>query len=487
MTNAFEILTPKQMYQVDALAIANGIPSLKLMENAGRAVTDEILKRFKKCAVAVICGPGNNGGDGFVVARLLAAKKWPVRVYMVGDRKALKGDAAKMASKWKGPVGTFKDFEKRIGGKSGHKLIVDAIFGAGLNRDFPGYLADGMRGAAIPIVSIDVPSGIDGLTGQVRNACPIADLTVTFHRKKPAHVLQPGRRLCGEIVVADIGIANDLIDQLPIRIYENSRPDLPDPRAFEHKYERGHALIWTGGELSTGAARLAALAAARTGAGLTSLIGPSAALRIHAQHVTSIMLKPVDKDEDLRVLLSDKRIAALCIGPAAGVNDQTRKTVLRMLKSGIDTVLDADALTVFADDPEALFKAIKAQPNRAVVMTPHQGEFSRLFSDLCNEADSKVERTVGAAKRSGARIILKGPDTVIANPNGFANVNTNAPPKLATAGSGDVLAGIVTGLLAQGMDGFNAACAAVWLHGDAANRCERRTLIAEDLIAELGM
>ena len=484
--NPAEILTPAQMYETDAIALARGISSLTLMENAGRAVADEILKRFKKCAIAVICGPGNNGGDGFVVARLLAAKKWPVRVYLVGEREGMKGDAAKMAARWKGPVGSFKNFEHHIGGKSGHKLIVDAIYGAGLNRDFPGYLADGMHGAGIPIVSIDVPSGVDGLTGQVRHACPIADLTVTFHRKKPGHVLQPGRRLCGEIVVVDIGIPDDVTDQLPIRIYENMKPDLPDPSAFEHKYQKGHAVVWSGDELSTGASRLAAFAAARSGAGLTTLIGTRDALRIHARHLTSIMLRPIENQEDLRKLLDDKRIKAICIGPAAGINDETRKAVLRILKSGIDSVLDADALTVFADDPHQLFTAIKALPGRAVVMTPHAGEFARLFKDLCDVSVSKVERTVEAAKRSGARIIFKGPDTVIANPNGFANVNTNAPPKLATAGSGDVLAGIVTGLLAQGMDGFNAACAAVWLHGDAANRCERRTLIAEDLIEELG-
>ncbi len=481
MTDHLEILTPEQMYEADALAIAGGIPSLTLMENAGRAVTNAILQRYEKCAIAVICGPGNNGGDGFVVARLLAARKWPVRVYLVGEPTALKGDAAKMAAKWKSEIGSFKDFEN-----TGANLVVDAIYGAGLNRDFPGYLADGIHGAGVPVVSVDVPSGVDGRTGQPRHCSVIANLTVTFFRKKPAHVLQPGRRLCGEIVVADIGIADDVADALPIRVYENGKPDLPWLHADTHKFRRGHAVIWSGPELATGASRLAAMAAARSGAGLTSLIGSKDAQRIHAHHVTSIMLKPVESDDDLRLLLLDKRITALCIGPAAGVNGQTRKAVLRMLKSGIDTVLDADALTVFADEPETLFSAIKALPDRAVVMTPHAGEFARLFSDLCNEADSKVERTAEAAKRSGARIIFKGSDTVIANPNGFAKVNTNAPPKLATAGSGDVLAGLVTGLLAQGMDGFNAACAAVWLHGDAANRCERRTLIAEDLIAEIG-
>jgi ADP-dependent NAD(P)H-hydrate dehydratase / NAD(P)H-hydrate epimerase len=481
-----EILTPQHMYQADALAVASGIPSLKLMENAGRAVVAAIIKRYKKCAVAVICGPGNNGGDGFVVARLLAAKKWTVRVYLVGERTRLKGDAAVMAAKWKGRVGTFKDFENNIGGKSGHRLIVDAIYGAGLNRDFPGYLADGMHGAAIPIVAIDVPSGIDGLTGQVRNACPIADVTVTFFRKKPAHLLQPGRRLCGEIVVADIGIADEIADALPIRIYENAKPDLPDVRAFEHKYQRGHALVWSGPELNTGAARLAAQAVARMGAGLTTIVGSRDALRVHAAHVTSIMLKPCESQDDLRLLLDDKRISAVCIGPAAGVNNVTRKAVLRILKSGVATVLDADALTVFADAPGELFAALHARPERLVVLTPHEGEFERLFKGLDADPLNKVERACAAAKVSGAVVVLKGPDTVIANSNGFAMVNTNAPPTLASAGSGDVLAGIITGLMAQGMDGYGVACAGVWLHADAANRVGRRTLIAEDLIDVLG-
>jgi ADP-dependent NAD(P)H-hydrate dehydratase / NAD(P)H-hydrate epimerase len=480
-----EILTPAQMYKADAMAVASGISSLKLMENAGRAVAEEIQKRYEKCNVAVICGPGNNGGDGFAVARLLAAKKWSVRVYLVGDREALKGDAAKMAAKWKGAIGTFTDFENNHGGKTGHKLIVDAIYGAGLNRDVPGYLADGIHGAGVPVISIDVPSGVDGLTGQVRGACPIADVTVTFFRKKPAHVLQPGRRLCGEIIVADIGIPDQVADELPIRIHENAKPDLPDARAFEHKYQRGHALVWSGPELSTGAARLAAEAAARVGAGLTSIAGMRDALRVHAAHVTSIMLKACESPDDLRVVLEDKRITALCIGPAAGVTGATRKTVLRMLKSGKPMVLDADALTVFTDAPEELFAAIKSRPDRLVVMTPHEGEFARLFGGLKANPENKIERACAASNLSGAVVVLKGPDTVIANPNGFAMVNTNAPPTLATAGSGDVLAGIITGLMAQGMDGYGVACAAVWLHGDAANRCERRTLIAEDLVAAL--
>jgi ADP-dependent NAD(P)H-hydrate dehydratase / NAD(P)H-hydrate epimerase len=470
-----EILTPEQMYQADAIAVARGVSSLKLMENAGRAVVDAILQRYKKCVVAVICGPGNNGGDGFVVARLLAAKKWPVRVYLVGDRKSLKCDAAKMSAKWKGAVGSFKDFERL-----NHGLIVDAIYGAGLNKDFPGYLADGMHGAGAPIVSIDVPSGLDGLTGEPRHCSVIANLTVTFFRKKPAHVLQPGRRICGEIIVADIGIADDVADELPVRIYENAKPSLPDFQANTHKFKRGHAVIWSGSEFNTGAARLAALAAARSGVGLTTILGSLDALRVHANHLSSVMLRPAD---DLRDVLADKRVTALCIGPAAGVNDQTRKVALRMLKSGKPLVLDADALTVFAEAREELFHAIKSIPTRRLVITPHEGEFVRLFGEL---PGSKIERAQAAAKISGAIVVLKGSDTVIAIPDSFAFVNTNAPPKLATAGSGDVLAGIITGLLAQGKDEYGAACAAVWLHAEAANRTGRRTIIAEDVIAELG-
>lgn len=477
-----EILTPRQMMDADALAVARGTPSLTLMENAGKAVVTEILKRFGKRAVAVICGPGNNGGDGFVVARLLAARNWPVSVFLVGDRKVLKGDAAKMAAKWKGSVGSFGDFEKSIGGRSGPKLVVDAIYGAGLNRDFPGSLADGIHGAGLPVVAIDVPSGVDGLTGQQRHCSVIADTTITFFRKKPAHVLQPGRRLCGEIVVADIGIDGDVADALPIRIYENLKPQLPVILGHFHKFNRGHAVIWSGPALSTGAARLTAMAAARSGAGITSIAGPRDALMVHASHVSSIMLRPVETFDQYTELLLDKRITAFCIGPAAGVGKDTRERVLHVLNIGMPVVLDADALTCFADESQSLFAAINAMPERAVVLTPHAGEFARLFPDL---KGSKIEKAQAAAARSGAIVVYKGPDTVVATRSGFASVNINAPPKLATAGSGDVLAGLVTGLLAQGMDEHSAACAAVWLHGDAANRIPCRSIIAEDLIEAL--
>jgi hydroxyethylthiazole kinase-like uncharacterized protein yjeF len=473
-----ELLTPEEMSRADALAVRAGVPSLKLMENAGRAVAAEIVKRYKKCEVAVLCGPGNNGGDGFVVARLLKAKGWPVKIYLLGEQARLKGDAAAMARKWKGAVESFDHFTK-----TKPRLIVDAIFGAGLNKDFPQKIADAVQRMAAPIVAVDVPSGLDGLTGKPRGAAINADLTVTFFRKKPGHVLLPGRELCGEIILADIGIPVSVLSDLAIKLHENSVPILPALGSDTHKYARGHAIIWSGPELHTGAARLAAMACARSGAGLTTIIGEEAALRIHAHHLSSIMLRPL---ADVEKLLADKRLMAWCIGPAAGVTSATRDAVRRALRTDAAIVLDADGLTVFADDADTLFTSIKSNPGRAVVMTPHEGEFRRLFKSLLNTNDSKVELARAASAQSGAIVILKGPDTVVAHPDGRACINSNAPAKLATAGSGDVLAGIVTGLLAQGIDPFEAASAAVWLHGDAANHVKRRTLIAEDLIEHLG-
>lgn len=444
------ILSPAEMYRADALAIAAGTSEETLIERAGLAVAHEIIRRYGARPTVVMCGPGNNGRDGRVVARHLKAWGWPVSV---------SHDIA------------------------GAELIVDALYGAGLNRDFPADIAARVNGANVPVVAIDVPSGLDGLTGFPRGSAIKADLTVTFLRKKPAHVLYPGRGLCGEIVVADISIPDFVLDAIRPQLRENTRPILPQAEAGTHKFKRGHAIVWSGPALSTGAARLAAQAAARSGAGLVSLAGSPDALTVHAAHVSSIMLKPVISQGELRLLLADKRITAICVGPASGLSDATRKTVLRVLKSGIATVLDADAVTVFSETPEDLFAAIWARPDRPVVMTPHEGEFSRLFRTLNPEAQNKVERARRAAAVSGAVVLLKGPDTVIANPDGAAVVNANGTAKLAIAGSGDVLAGVITGLLAQGMGGFNAACAGAWLHAEAGNKCDRP--IAEDLIAAL--
>jgi hydroxyethylthiazole kinase-like uncharacterized protein yjeF len=475
-----ELLTPAEMYRADALALAVGVPSLTLMENAGRAVSEEIVRRYGARPTLVLCGPGNNGGDGFVCARYLRKWGWPVRIALYGELKKLKGDAAAMAAQWEGEVEEIdvaRGFEIQD-----VDLIVDSLFGAGLSRELSGLLAAAVRNAAIPVIAIDVPSGLDGASGEVRGACAGAALTVTFFRKKPGHLLLPGRALCGEIVVADIGIPEIVLEEIDPRTFENVRPAyLPSAEAEHHKYSRGHAVVVSGGPRNTGAARLTARAALKSGAGLLTLSGASEALAVHANHVTAIMLSGADLGEILR----DQRITAVCIGPAAGVGEATRAKVQVALANGVAVVLDADALTSFEADPDRLFEAIAAKPQRPVVMTPHEGEFSRLFKDLSRLSNSKLERARKASKRSGAIIVLKGPDTVIAAPDGLAKINCNAPPPLATAGSGDVLAGIVTGLIAQGMDGFEAAAAAVWLHGDAANRHGPRGLTADSLVEAL--
>lgn len=469
-----ELLTPREMYRADALAAAAGVPSLTLMENAGRAVAEEIARRYGARPTLVLCGPGNNGGDGFVAARWLKAWGWPVRLALLGQREGLKGDAAAMAARWEGPV-------EAPGSMAAAGLIVDALFGAGLSKDFPADLAASINGAGVPVVAVDVPSGLDGLTGRPRGASVKADVTVTFFRRKPGHVLLPGRELCGEVVVADIGIPESVLQEIAPRDSINCGIRLPHPTAEGHKYSRGHAVVVSGGPLHTGASRLAAEAALRSGAGLVTISGRPDALAVHAAQVTAIMLS----DADLSTLLGDRRKNAVCIGPAAGVGVDTRDQVETVLMSGAASVLDADALSSFAAERERLFRLIELTPGRDVVMTPHAGEFSRIFNEMGETGESKIELARRAAMRSGAVVVLKGADTVIAAPDGRARVNVNAPPSLATAGSGDVLAGIVTAMLAQGLPGFAAACAAVWLHGEAANRHGPRGLTAESLLASL--
>ncbi len=468
------LLTPEQMYRADALAVAAGVASLTLMENAGRAAAEEILRRYGARRTLVLCGPGNNGGDGFVVARHLRDWGWQVRVALLGDQARLKGDAAIMAKRWGGP------FEV-VSSPDGADLIVDALFGAGLSKPLPEQLLKLIKEVRVPVIAIDVPSGVDGLTGAARPQAFKAALTVTFFRKKPGHVLMPGRALCGEVVVADIGITDALLAEIAPTLKENSAPHLPAHRPGQHKYQRGHAVVVSGAAHQTGAARLAALAAMRVGAGLVTIASPKAAMAANAAHLTSIMLAEADDAAALGRLLADRRKNAVCIGPAAGLGSPTRAKARAVLASGAAAVLDADALTSFAQAPDELFSAIAEYPGRVCVLTPHDGEFASLFGDLAKSADSKCEKAIKAARRSGAVVLLKGPDSVAASPSGEAVVNTNAPPSLATAGAGDVLAGLMTGLLAQGLPGLDAAAAAMWLHGEAARKFAAFGLIAEDL------
>jgi ADP-dependent NAD(P)H-hydrate dehydratase / NAD(P)H-hydrate epimerase len=473
------LLTPRQMGEADRLTIAGGVAGTVLMENAGRAVADAISRRWPPRPVAVLCGPGNNGGDGFVAARILRERGWPVTLALLGERAALNGDAAWAAAQWPGEI---EPLSTKI--LDGAGLVVDALFGAGLARPIDGIAAEviaalGERGP--PVVAIDVPSGVDGEIGEVRGVAPTAALTVTFFRRKPGHLLLPGRLHSGETVVAPIGIAAGVLDPIAPDTAVNDPAwwldRFPWPGTAGHKYSRGHALV-AGGAAMTGAARLAARSAARVGSGLVTVAAPEPAFPVYAAALTGVIVHPIAGNDDFAALLADKRRNAVLLGPGAGLGPETRAKVLKSLAAEKHTVLDADALTVFADKPADLFGAIRS----SCVFTPHEGEFARLSA----ASGSKLERARLAAKASGAVIVLKGADTVIAAPDGRAAINENAPPTLATAGSGDVLAGLVVGLLAQGMPAFEAAAAAVWLHGAAARRFGAG-LVAEDLIDTLPM
>ncbi len=466
------LLTNAQMGQADRLTIESGLASHKLMRNAGSAVAGEITSRYAPCEVCVLCGPGNNGGDGFVVATLLEQAGWAVRVALLADPAHISPDAAHHAAPWRARLVPFGP-----DAVSGAGLVVDAVFGAGLSRppdETVRRTLQAARDGGAAIVAIDVPSGVSGDTGTAEIAMAV-DLTVTFFRKKPGHLLLPGRLACGELVVRQIGIEADVLGQVVPTVFENTPSlwlnALPQRQPGGNKFDRGHALV-LGGAVTTGAARMSARAAARAGAGLTSIAAPQSAWTVYVAALTSIMVRPLAADGDMAELLADQRINAMLIGPGAGVTDETRAHALAMLGTRRAVVLDADALSVFKPDPDRLFAAIQGP----CVMTPHEGEFARLF----DTSGDKLTRARAAAKRSGAVLILKGADTVVASPDGRAAININAPDTLATAGSGDVLAGFVLGMLAQGMAPFEAACAAVWMHGAAAASFGPG-LMAEDL------
>ncbi len=483
------LLTPKEMYRADALAIQGNTTGTMLMDNAGWCVARAIMKRYAPCRVLVACGPGNNGGDGFVVARFLAAKGWPVTVAILGARAALSGDAGWAAGKWDGEtrplVPSLPD---------GYGLVVDALFGAGLSRPLTGAVAEfaehlnaRRRAGLCQTVSIDVPSGLDGATGRPRGAVLIeADLTVSFFRAKPGHFLLPGRQSCGIVEIRDIGIPDAVLNEIRPRIFLNApelwRSLLPNLPADVHKYRRGHMLVVSGDETHTGAARLAAEAGLHAGAGLVTVASPASAIAVNAAHLTAIMLAGCENPEDLAEIIHERRIQALVIGPAAGVDDRTRHMALKALAlPELNVILDADALTVFRENPQPLFAAIRKRDG-ATVLTPHDGEFARLFPGI--EGD-RLSRARAAAAMSGAIMLLKGPDSVIAEPGGTAVINANAPPWLATAGSGDVLSGMIGALCTQGMPPFPATCAAVWMHGEAARRAGA-AMTAEVLPAKAG-
>lgn len=471
------LLTPAEMSLADKAAVEAGVSELVLMEAAGRAVADAVKARWSPRPVAVLCGPGNNGGDGFVAARHLAAEGWPVRLALLGARERLTGAAAHHAARYRGTIDplTPEAFD-------GAGVVIDAIFGAGLSRPLDGVAratVEALVASSVPVAAIDVPSGLDGATGAIWGAAAPADITVTFFRKKPGHLIYPGRGRCGTVLLAPIGIPDGVLDAIAPRCFENGPPlwlgAYPWPRPEDHKYRRGHVVVAGGPEL-TGAARLAARSAARAGAGLVTVAAPEAAWPVYASALMGIIVRPVRQFEDYARMIADERVRAMIVGPGAGVTPETRDLALAALGTGRAVVLDADALTVFASSRDELFAAIKGP----AVLTPHDGEFARLFAV---EGD-RLSRARQAAKTAGAVVVLKGPDSVIAAPDGRTAINSNAPPDLATGGTGDVLSGLIGGLLAQGLAPFEAACAACWLHGEAA-RDFGPGLVADDLIDTL--
>ncbi|MGL5165398.1 MAG: NAD(P)H-hydrate dehydratase [Afipia sp.] len=479
-----EVLTVSEMTRADQIAIASGISGFALMREAGKAVAEVAEAMAERGPILVVAGRGNNGGDGFVAAAELAARGRDVSVILLCDRTTLKGDAALASAEWKGPV---LPCDPAAIGKP--NLIIDALFGAGLNRPVKGdphAMIEAMNASGVPILSVDLPSGINGDTGAVMGVAVHASATVTFFRRKPGHLLLPGRVHCGEVEVADIGIESDVLDEIAPKTFENV-PELwadwfPSPQIDGHKYARGHAVVASGDLTATGAARLSARAALRAGAGLVTVASPRDALAVNAAALTAVMVRETDTPHQFADLLSDKRLNACVIGPGAGVGERTRGLVRAALSARRSLVLDADALTSFADDPKELFDAIKKRADPQVVLTPHTGEFGRLFNSLADidPHQLKLEQARLAANASGAVVLLKGADTVIAAPDGRAAITANAPPWLATAGSGDVLAGIIGGMLAQGAPAFEAACIGAWMHGEAAQEFGPG-LIAEDL------
>ena len=479
-----EILTTGEMERADRLTIAAGTPGFALMMSAGQAVAEAAMSLVEHGPIVVIAGRGNNGGDGFVAAAELAARGRDVSVILLCERDSLQGDAELAARGWKYPVLPFNP--QAIGKPA---MIIDALFGAGLNRPVKGdplQMIEAINANGVPVLSVDLPSGINGNTGAVMGAAISAVETVTFFRSKPAHLLLPGRMHCGRVRVADIGIDANVLGEIRPRTFENVpqawQDSLPVPRIDGHKYARGHTVVISGDIASTGAARLAARGALRAGAGLVTLASPRDALTVNASALTAVMVRAVDNPVEFADMLNDKRLNACVIGPGVGVSDRTRDFVHTALSLRRHLVLDADALTAFAEAPDRLFESIKTSDDPQVVLTPHEGEFPRLFSDISNKHPnrSKLERVRAAAERSGAVVLLKGPDTVVASPDGRASIAANAPPWLATAGAGDVLAGMIGGMLAQGVPAFEAACIGVWMHGEGAREAGPG-LIAEDL------
>lgn len=487
-----ELLTPDQMSRADQLTIAAGTDSYALMCNAGEAVYQQASSFWPDALrIAVLCGHGNNGGDGFVVARHY--RQGGKHVYCFSDlppyditdawqaQNAYTSEGGEIL-----PLSAFdpKQFD----------LVIDAFYGAGMSRNITGEIADcinQLNQSGTPVCAVDLPSGISGDSGQIMGTAVKADLTVSFFRKKPGHLLQPGREHCGWLSLYNIGIEASVLQDIHPQLYENDtelwEKLLPWADVNSHKFSRGHVVVFSGGVTATGAARLSAAAAARAGAGLVTVIAPDESLPVHAAQLTSVMLRPLQDDAAVVEFFTQRKVRAAVLGPAFGDLQRASELTLSILQSGdLDAlVLDADGLTAFQDQPQRLFDAAKTS-KPSLIVTPHEGEFHRLFGVVVNMQADKVTRARQASSLSNAVVIYKGADTVIAAPDGRAAINSNGNALLATAGSGDVLTGIIASLSAQGMPAFEAACAAVWIHAETANyyaEAAPKGMIAEDMPA----
>lgn len=492
-----ELLTAAQMRAIERAAIDSGLVSGgALMERAGQGVVTAIFEEWPDlaqgahCAV-VLCGPGNNGGDGFVVARLLKQAGWDVEVFLFGDAGKLPPDAKANHERWVA-VGRVRPFAECTSERwIKRPLVIDAVFGIGANRPLPDVVRNVLMATAnCRRVAVDVPSMLSSDTGEMLsemwNDISAANLTVTFHREKLGHFLAAGPMNCGRLRVVDIGLDPA---KSPAYVHRISGVDLRRlGKTQGHKYSHGHALVLSGGTGKGGAARLAARGALRIGAGAVTVGSPKAALIENAAQLNAVMLTALDDCDALQHALGDTRINAICAGPALGTGARESAIVASVLESGRAAVLDADALTLIAQD-HALFSML----HKDCVLTPHAGEFARLFPDIADKLNasattappySKVDATRDAARRAGCVVLFKGPDTVIADPSGRCSLNASvyerAAPWLATAGSGDVLAGFITGLLARGFTTMEAAETGAWMHTDCALKFGSG-LIAEDL------
>lgn len=478
------LVTPAAMAGIDKAAIDSGLDGFALMQAAGAHVAAVLLSQFPEVLRAVVlCGPGNNGGDGHVAAAVLMRSG--VDVARFGQEPRRGGDAARAFDACPGSIQPLDAWQPDPG-----DVIIDALFGAGLDRPVGADVAaviERAGAACTPVIAVDLPSGLSGRTGEPTGACFSARHTVTFAALKPGHLLMPGRELCGRMHLCDIGIPARLI-RSDDRIWRNHhglyRQALPTTSATQHKYERGHLGVFSGPLISGGAARLSAMAGLKSGTGLVTLATPPSAILLQATHLTAIMQRPIKDEADLVDWLGDKRLSGFVIGPGFGDLGKARAFMRLLADTGQPVVLDADGLTAFASDQNELQRLFKGKAR--LVVTPHEGEFRRLFPKLADDKTlSKIDRARLAANELNAFVVYKGADTVIAAPDGRCAVNTDAPPWLATAGSGDVLGGLIGGLLAQGMAPFEAACAGVALHGEAGMRAGAN-MTAEDLVLEIG-